>query len=265
VRGSALDASADTVVPVRQVLVNPPWPAVWAAATAILVALLAVLALRPPDVDRPAPGLLKVNGQDAASTPEIDLAEMFTLSPSAAARGADEVLLDLSVAGVPLVSASPGKPAADGSVPVDARGSRYLAASTVDATATFKRDGVTVAEVEFPLRTKRSAFTTVPGIGAIAATLFVLAYAESQLAPLRRRGRRRLSSLVGLAVAGAAIGGLAAVFAWLTGDDPLRTSVLLPCAIVGAAAGVTLGVTTYKAGRRARLRRIARKQGLSPR
>ena len=99
------------------------------------------------------------------------------------------MLLDLSIAGAPLVSASPGKPGADGSVPVDAAGSRYLAAGTVDATATFRRAGETLTEIAFPLRSDRSPWLTVPGIGAIAALLFVLAYAESQLAPLRRRGR----------------------------------------------------------------------------
>jgi membrane associated rhomboid family serine protease len=105
---------------------------------------------------------------------------------------------------------------------------------------------------------------SVPGIAAIIALLFVLAYAESQLAPLRRRGRRRWSSLIGLALAGAALGGLAAVFAWLTNTDELLTSTLSATAAAGAVAGVLLGVTTYKAGRRSRLRRIARKQGLTP-
>jgi hypothetical protein len=35
------------------------------------------------------------------------------------------------------------------------------------------------------------------------------------------------------------------------------------CEVLGAAAGVTLGVTAYQARRRARLRRIARKLDLA--
>jgi predicted membrane protein len=114
--------------------------------------------------------------------------------------------------------------------------------------------------VTFPLRTKRSAFASVPGIAAIIALLLVLSYAQSQLAPLRRR--RRWSSLFGLAFAGAILGGLAAVFAWLTSSDELLTSTLTATAAAGAVAGVLLGATTYKAGRRSRLLHIVRKSQL---
>jgi hypothetical protein len=266
VRGAAIDVGTEGVVPVRQVLANPPWPTWWAAATAVLVGVLAFLALTPPTVTTPPRGTLVVAGQDAASTPEVDLSARFSMKPVrlAAARGATEVRLALSIAGVPLVSVSPGKPATDGSVPIDARGSRYLAAGTVDAKATWLRGGKELTSVEFPLRSKGSVFLTVPGVAAVLALLFVVAYAESQLAPMRRRGRRRWSSLAGLVFAGAAFGGLAAVFSWLIGTHTLQTSVVLECAVVGAVTGVVLGITTYKAGRRARLRRIARKQGLTP-
>ena len=268
VRGAAVDASAESVVPVRQVLANPAWPLPWAVVTAALLGLLAVLALggvgsAPAG---PAAGALLVNGRDATARPVVDLAEPFSLKPArvAAARGANKVVVTLAIAGVPLVEPSVTAPVADGSVVVDARGSRYLAAGTIEGKATFLRNGTELTSVSFPLRTKRSAFTSVPGIAAVIALLFVLAYAESQLAPLRRRGRRRWSSLLGLAFAGAALGALAVVFTWLTGTDALLTSAVGVCAAVGAVAGVTLGVTAYKAGRRARLRRIARKLGLTP-
>ncbi len=268
VRGAAVDVSAEAVVPVRQVLVNPPWPVPWAVLTAVLVGLVAVFALGGVGtaVGRPAKGTLLVAGQDASALPVVDLSAPFDLKVGTlpAARGANEVLLDLSIAGLPLIQSNVGKPGVGGVVPIDARASRYLVAGTVVAKATFRRSGTELTSVTFPLRTKRSAFTSVPGVAAVIALLFLLAYAESQLAPLRRRGRRRLSSLVGLAFAGAALGALAAVFTWLTGTGELRTPTLSYAAVVGAAAGVTLGVTSYKAGRRARLRRIARKQGLKP-
>jgi serine/threonine-protein kinase len=258
VQGSADEVTAESVVPVRQVLANPPRPVGWAAATAVLVGLTAVLALSPPSTELPRRGAVLVNGVDAADRPVVDLGQPFTLQ-SGAPRG--QATVSLSVAGVPLVGTSTTV-SAPGRFRVDARGSRYLAAGTVLARITRAGSPTTV---KVPLRVKRAPFTSVPGIAALVALLVVLAYAESQLAPLRRRGRRRSASLVGLAVAGGALGALGAVFTWLLGTELLTGAGLARPAVVGAAAGVLLGVTTYKAGRRSRLRRIARKQGLTPR
>ena len=265
VRGAAADSSAESLLPVRQVLVNPPWPASWAAVSAALLALLAVLALGSlaSAPARPASGAVIVAGQDAArGVPVVDLAHPFELTMPAA-RAADQVTVALSIAGIPLVAPTVGKPRADGHVTVDARGSRYLAAGAATAHATASRAGRTLTTVDFPLRASSSSFATLPGVLAGIALLFSLAYAESQLGPLRRRGRRRLSSLVGLAVAGAALGALGAVFVWLLGKDLLLPGTVWMCAVTGAVAGITVGVTAYKAGRRARLRRIARKHLLA--
>ena len=255
VRGAAVDASPDSVVPVRQVLANPAWPVPWATLTALLLAVLAALALT--GIGSPAltpSGTLFVNGKDVATRPVVDLSQPFQLR----SRG-HITKLELSVAGVPLVAPSLGKVQRDGNVTVDARGSRYLAAGTVRATATFTSS----PSVSFPLRTKRSALASVPGIAAIILLVFALSYVISQAGPLRRRGRRRLASLIGLAIGGAVLGALAVVFAWLFGTDELSQPTVAACAVAGAAAGVAFGVTSYKAGRRARLRRIAAKQGLS--
>lgn len=247
VRGDA--AKAGEVVPVRQVLANPPRPLGWAAAALVGVAAVAGLALTPPSATLPPRGQVTVNGVDAATTPAVDLGE-----PVVVRAGTGQVTLGLKVAGIPLGTdgkAPSGKPMKLGST-------KLLAAGTVDATATLA-DGKTVA---FPLRSKRNSFTTVPGVASVVVLLFLLAYAESQIAPLRRRGRRRLGSLVGLAIAGAGLGALASVFVWLLGSDPLTLSRLEISAAAGAATGVLAGVTAYKQGRRQRLRRIARLQGL---
>ena len=262
VQGAAVDATPDAVVPVRQVLVNPPPPIGWAVAAAALAALLVGLALNPPASPGPARGQLTVNGVDAASAPVVDLSKPVLLQ-APGVRGADQVTLSLKAVGVPLVATSPGRPATDSTVEVNAKGSRYLAAGAVEATATWSRRGTVLRSVVFPMRSKGSGFLTAPGIAAVVALLFLLAYGESHLAPLRRRGRRRVSSLLGLAVAGAGLGGLSAVLVWLTGSQTLQPSAVGAGAAVGAALGVVLGVTAYKAGRRARLRRIARKQGLA--
>ena len=258
VQGSAGTVTEDSVVPVRQILVNPPRPVGWAAATAVLVGLTAVVALSPPATALPRRGAVVVNGVDAADRPFVDLSQPFTVR-SGAPRG--QATVTLTIAGVPLVRPSTTA-ASGGGFRVDARGSRYLATGTVLARITRAGSPTTV---EVPLRVKRAPFTSVPGVAALVALLVVLAYAESQLAPLRRRGRRRTTSLVGLALAGGALGALGAVFTWLLGSELLTTTALARSAAFGAAAGVLLGITTYKAGRRARLRRIARIQGLTPR
>ena len=261
VQGAAIDATPEALVPVSQVLANPPWPRAWAAATAGLLALLAVLALSAPTTARPAPGRLLLNGVDASTSPAVDLSKPFTVN-AAGSRGADRAELDLTIASVPLLATTPGKPAADGTVTVNATGSRYLVGGPVKATLRLFRGQRTVDTLDFSLRSKGSAFLTVPGVIAVLGVLFLLAYAESQLAPLRRRGRRRLASLVGLAVAGAGLGALASVLVWLAGHELLQPSAVATTAAVGAVAGVALGVTTYRAGRRARLRRIARLQSV---
>jgi hypothetical protein len=261
VRGAAIDATPEALVPVRQVLANPPRPWAWAGLTAVGLVALAVLAMSPATTTLPLRGQLLVNGQDASLAPVVDLASPFTVS--APGVRPDTVTLDLGVAGIALVATSPGKPDAAGTVAVKAQGSRYLVAGAAEARVHFLRGGRELRTVAFPLRSKGNAFLTAPGIAAVLGALFFLAYAESQLAPLRRRGRRRLASLVGLAVTGAGLGALSTVFAWLLGSELLQASAIGNCAAVGAVTGVLLGVTTYKAGRRARLRRIARLQSIT--
>jgi zinc transporter ZupT len=95
---------------------------------------------------------------------------------------------------------------------------------------------------------------------AIAALLFLLAYAEALLRPLRRRGRRRLTSWFGMTLVGAALGAVAVAFAWLLDVAAPTVVGLVLCAITGAAMGLALAMTMTQAGRRARIQRVARKQ-----
>jgi hypothetical protein len=265
VRGAAVDATTDGVVPVRQVLVNPPRPVLAWLLTVLAVGAMAAIALSgfgaTPQLVPPQ--ILTVAGSDAASTPTVDLSKPFVIAPTGFPLGrlATQVTVDLSVAGVPLQSTTVSKPKG-GAVTVDASGNRYLAGRTVLATVSYSRGGGPLVR-RFAFTTKGSAFLSAPGIGAIIGLLFVLAYGESQLAPLRRRGRRRLTSTLGLAIAGAGLGAVAAVLAWLVGTELLLTTTVSLCAALGALGGVFLSVAAAGSGRRSRLRRIARKQGLT--
>jgi hypothetical protein len=59
---------------------------------------------------------------------------------------------------------------------------------------------------------------------------------------------------------GAALGALAVVFAWLLDVASPAVAGLVVCGLTGAAMGVAIAMTVTQAGRRARIRRVARKQ-----
>ncbi|MCW2607462.1 MAG: putative protein kinase [Frankiales bacterium] len=271
----ARDVSFDALVPVRQVLELPAWPAVPALVTAVLIAAAAVLSLVGTGAARPLGtfprAVASVDGTDIAAGRDVrlDLGRPVPVRLGrlpASARGADELRLSFSMAGFPLVDSaratvrrlSPTQVGAE----LDARANRYLAVGLVDVELVLLKDGRELAREPFRARVVRPFYATVPGGLAVAALLFLLAYAEALLRPLRRRGRRRITSLVGLAVVGALLGALAAVFAWLSQRQPLTPTSAGACSVVGAAAGVALALTTTRAGRRARIRRVTRRLGL---
>ena len=97
------------------------------------------------------------------------------------------------------------------------------------------------------------------GIACGTALLFLLAYGESMVRPLRRRGRRRISSYVGLVVVGAVLGAVAVAASWVLGMRSPTAATVALCAGVGALAGLALATTATQAGRRARVLRVARK------
>lgn len=268
VRGEVPD-DLEELMPVRQVLDAPPWPTKWAVATGVLLALTVLVAVFAPGLPDPStsPMALTVAGTavTAGEPVTVDLAEpvpveMRNLPPAAA--GATEAQLELSVLGVPLVDSSRAalQPIDGGvSAALDSRANRYLAAGLLSADVVLLGPGGEQERGTFVLQTDRPFYLTVPGVAAIAALLFLLAYAESLLAPLRKLGRRRIASFLGLLVVGAAIGAVFVVFGWLLGLHELAVSTVVTAAALGALTGAAAAVTATKAGRRARLRRVARK------
>jgi hypothetical protein len=269
VRGEVPD-DAESLVPVRQVLDAPPWPVPWAVGTLValgLTALVALLGIGAPDADdRPSAALTVAGAQVSPGTPvDVDLSapvpvEVRGLPPEAA--GATEAQLRLSVAGVGLVDSSraPLQPVEGGvRADLDARANRFLATGLLDAEVVLLDAAGERSRASFVARADRPFYLTVPGVAALAALLFLLAYAEAMLSPLRKRGRRRIGSFLGLLVVGAALGALAVAFSWLLGRQALATGPVVLAAALGAATGLLAGVTATRAGRRARLRRVARK------
>jgi serine/threonine-protein kinase len=266
-------ASADSLVPVRQVLDLPPWPRPFALATAALAVLTVVLALLGLGASDPAKvlptGAARVAGADvtAGSSIPLDLTKKVDVRVgrlTGAAATADAAAVRLRVADLPIVTSSRGVLAAAAggvrSTVVDMRADRYLAAGRLDGELVLYASGREVATQGFVARADRPSWATVPGVLACAALLFLLAYAEALLRPLRRRGRRRVTSWIGMTFVGAALGALAVAFAWLLDAAAPTVVALAVCAATGAAMGLSLALTTTQAGRRARIRRVARKR-----
>jgi serine/threonine-protein kinase len=267
------NASPDSLVPVRQVLDLPPWPKPFALVTAglaLLTVVFALLGLGGSDPSGPLPrGVARVASADVAagSTIPLDLTKKIDVRVgrlTGAAAAADHVAVRLGIAGAPVFTSSKGQltPGAGGvrTTAVDMRADRYLAAGRLDGELVLYSAGREVATQEFTARADRPFYATVPGVLAVAALLFLLAYAEALLRPLRRRGRRRLTSWFGMTLVGAALGAVAVAFAWLLDVAAPTVVSLVLCAITGAAMGLALAMTMTQAGRRARIRRVARKQ-----
>jgi serine/threonine-protein kinase len=267
------DASAASLVPVRQVLDLPPWPKPFALVTAALAGVtvvLALLGLGAPSYSTTLPtGAARVAGYDVtrSGTAPLDLTKKVGVALgrlSGAAATADAVVVHLNVAGAPLVTSSRGQLVAGAggarTALVDMRADRYVAAGRLDAKLVLLSHGREVAAQRFAARADRPFWSTVPGVLGCAALLFLLAYAEALLRPLRRRGRRRITSWIGMTFVGAALGAVAVAFGWLLDVAPPTVPSLVVCAVTGAAMGLALAITTTQAGRRARLRRVARKQ-----
>jgi hypothetical protein len=108
----------------------------------------------------------------------------------------------------------------------------------------------------FGVQVLRSPFATFFGIIGIVLLLIDAAYAESLMRQLRR-GRRRdnRSGVVGMAIVGALGGADATLWGWMLGiSAPSGWSFLIP-AVVGAVAGLLLGLAGRRLGDRARVRR----------
>jgi serine/threonine-protein kinase len=266
-------ASHESLVAVRQVLDLPPWPTPFALVTAALAVLTVVLALLGLGGTDPAKtlaaGAVRVAGADvsAGSTIPIDLTKKVDVTVgrlTGAAAKADAVAVRLRVADLPLVSSSRGVLGASTggvrSTVVDMRADRYLAAGRLDGEVVLYAAGQEVATQGFAARADRPFWATVPGVLACAALLFLLSYAEALLRPLRRRGRRRVTSWIGMTIVGAGLGAVAVAFAWLLDVAAPTVVGLVVCAVTGAAMGLALALTTTQAGRRARIRRVARKR-----
>jgi serine/threonine-protein kinase len=265
--GVGLDADVGQaeLVPVRQVieLPSPPYPHV--AATVVLLFLaLAVGFLgvsRPTRARTISQGMVTVAGADLTQggAVELDLSkpvEIRVRELPAAAANATHAQLGLSVAGIPLpASTTEALTRTDQGLVamVDANNARYLVAGKATGELRLLTDDEVVLSHGFVATSTQSAFLTIPGVLVVALLLFLLAYVESVLRPLRR-GRRRVTGIVGMALLGAGLGLAIVPFAWLLGGGEPTLSTATLCAAIGGAAAISAALAAVRVGKRARIR-----------
>jgi serine/threonine protein kinase len=265
VGGGDIAAGDAELVPVRQVIELPRRPYPQLAATAVLLlctVAVAFIGLSSPEPARAiGSGMLTVAGMDATgnSTVRLDLAEpvaiqLRELPPQAA--GATRVQLGTSVAGValPASTAEPLAASDQGLVAmVEADSLRFLIAGEATGEVRLLAGDEVVLGHEFVLDSEQPAFLTVPGVVVVGLLLFLLAYVESLLRPLRR-GRRRVTGLVGMGILGAGVGLVLVPFAWLLGGaEPTMTTAVVSM-LLGTGAAISAALAAIRVGRRARIR-----------
>jgi Protein kinase domain len=263
------DMSTEAVaelVPLRDVVVPPPKPAVPFLAAAVLLILAIVLALvglgSTALGGNLKPDAVTINRTDPTSgnavTINMSKPVPVTVSGSTAAN---QVKLSLNLAGHAVTSATapvaPGQPT---SVLLNLSGNYLLSGRyTGQVTLSNRATGVTAATYTFKTQTSQSAFESVAGLIPFLLFLFVLAYAESLMRSLRR-GKRLVSSVIGLTIIGALVGVDVVGLVWvLAHRQPTITGVIV-CAILGAASGFAAGLGGSRVGRQRRYKRAQRRE-----
>jgi hypothetical protein len=260
----------EELLPVRDALRPPPRPLALLGASLLLIAVTVLVALSGVgNLDRDtalAPGVASVAGADpaGASPVVLDLSkpiEVWLRERPAPAATAQAVRLRLSVAGVPLIPSSPRElvPVENGlGAQVDVRADRLLAGGWLEAELEFLDQDRVLARHHFLAKSVQSGLITIAGGLTVVLLLALLSFAESLVRPMRRRGRRRITGFVGLAVIGAALGVAAVIACGVLGVEPPRVATMVVCGGLGAAAAVTAGLAAVRAGRRAVVRRATR-------
>ncbi len=260
-----IDVDAVVLRPVREMAARPPFPTrlvAWAAGLLGLCVLLGVLGLGAPGHGgNLAPGTVQVAGVDPARTGTVglNLDDPVTVEGKLASGVPDRVRMALSMGGIGLGSASgAAELQPDGSfrATVDLAGSRYLAGGRTTADLTLLQSGDTLGLRSFAVRSSRPGVLTLAGVIAIAAILFLVAYAESVLR-LMRRGKRRRTGVATVVVLGGPLGCALALLATLVASREPTLVTMVLAGLAGGGAGLAAGRAGIAVGR---FRRLAQPQ-----
>ncbi|WP_165037051.1 protein kinase domain-containing protein, partial [Candidatus Protofrankia californiensis] len=222
-----------------------------ALVAAVLVVLIAVLwpSPRPAVSTDPADAAagVRVAGVAPPASARIDLAEPVEISGTAAESGTMTVFLRLSVAGIPLGTAT-GEPVtvnAGKSWQADVTApplTRWIVGGAVHGQV--KLDQVNTSSVqEVTIEPEQAPLASAMGAGGVLAALFALAYLESTRRLLRSGARRRSAVL-----AAGALGAVLGLGVWLSAATLSRHVPVVAagvcCALLGTAAATAAAVAS---------------------
>ncbi len=238
------------LVDVADVIKAPavPW---WALAVfAVAAAVTAIIAMS--GVGDPAEPVDDLGATFAAAGDpiELDLSDPVTVR----AAGVSEVRLGVGVFGQTIATGE-WTPVEGGTAEVEPGLGRWFVAGNVTGTIEGRNgeDGEVLA-TEVPFRATQPWFATVAGGLVVLGVLLTLAYAESNLRPLRR-GRRRMSRIVGAGLTGALAGATAVLGTVVHGSTAATMATLLPAVATGGVAGLALAWFLAGRGRRRRMKK----------
>ncbi|MEE9415669.1 MAG: hypothetical protein V3V01_10315, partial [Acidimicrobiales bacterium] len=170
----------------------------------------------------------------------------------------DTARLSFSAFGFDHVRTDSG-PIVGGQADIEPGAARWVVSGTSDATLEVLADDQVVAAHELEVLATNPVYTSATGIAAALAALFTFGAYESSLRPLRR-GRRKLSSFLGLAIFGAIGSVLVVVAAALFSETVAQIPTAIAAAALGAVGSLALGAMVLQWARRRRIsRRNARK------
>lgn len=260
-------APAD-MVPVSSLLRPPraPWASLALAVVLGLVTVVFAFAGVGGDgsgADEPGTATVLVAGAELTDSglQGVDLSEPVEFAIASPPAGAATMQVRFYAGGVPIGSSNEVPVVAgEGSLSatVSASSSRILSSGPVDAELLLRdASGAELPSPTVEIDPQRPFWSSVSGWLAIVLTVFVLGYAISLAAPLRR-GRRRVRSTAAMVVVGAVGGATAVLWAWCLGGSQPSVARLVLAAAAGAGCAGAAASAVFLLGRRRRVRRRIR-------
>jgi hypothetical protein len=257
--GDFAGIDAADIIAASEALTPPRFPFISLLLTFGLLAAMVIVALAglgDPDLETsPALDTATINGLPLSGGEriEVDLSEdaVVVVDQSVAPDGSIAKLETL-LAGIPVGSAE--AEVSSGEAVVEPGPSQYIVAGALTGSLTIiEPSGTESAPQEFPLEASNAWYLTALGIAVIVLALAVLAYAESNMRPLRK-GRMRWSRIIGLGITGAIAGATAVLASGLFVVVEATIPALIVAALCGLISIASAGIAVRTIALRRRLK-----------
>ncbi|MEQ8718043.1 MAG: protein kinase [Acidimicrobiales bacterium] len=258
--GTAMEAG--DLLSVGEMLTPPAFPVIQLVVGVVALVVAAIIGIVGfGSVDRVSglePGVVTINGTDVTDgTIDLDLTGDTTLVISEIIPGADQVRLEIVGADIELTDIGPADVEVGEPIVWESSSARWYVGGSATGRLVFTdTDGSEVVSHEFEID-NTGRWLTGSGAIALILALAVFAYLESNIRPLRK-GRRKISALVGMFITGAFVGLLFVALGAVLGYGEPTVPHLIVAALAGAVGSAALGWALLTVGRRGRIRRASR-------